>query len=102
MGRKKLELKFVRIGFENDEQIELIKTAAARRGIGFHLFVRLALSEIAKNVMARPPDKIFGQIDPHEELKRSRAREKAAKASNARWSKYRARMEAAAKEDPAA
>jgi hypothetical protein len=43
------------------EEHERIRIAAARRGCGFNLFVRLASSLAAKNAMEIPPDKVLGR-----------------------------------------
>jgi hypothetical protein len=43
------------------EEHERIRIAAARRGCGFNLFVRLASSQAAKNAMEIPPDKVLGR-----------------------------------------
>jgi predicted HicB family RNase H-like nuclease len=50
----------VRIRFSADEH-ERIRIAAARRGCGFNMFVRLASSQAAKNAMEIPPDKVLGR-----------------------------------------
>jgi hypothetical protein len=43
------------------EEHERIRIAAARRGCGFNLFVRMASSLAAKNAMEIPPDKVLGR-----------------------------------------
>jgi predicted HicB family RNase H-like nuclease len=43
------------------EEHERIRIAAARRGCGFNLFVRLASSQAAKNAMEIPPDTVLGR-----------------------------------------
>jgi hypothetical protein len=50
----------VRIRFSAEEH-ERIRIAAARRGCGFNLFVRMASSLAAKNAMEIPPDKVLGR-----------------------------------------
>lgn len=47
----------VRIFFESQEQIDAVKIAAARRGLGFSLFTRLAALSIAEKVMNTPLEK---------------------------------------------
>lgn len=48
------------IRFENEDQIELIKKAAARRGLSFVAFVRMACIHVAGRVIALPPETILG------------------------------------------
>jgi hypothetical protein len=52
----------VRIHFDSPEQVELIKWAAARRGIGFNAFVRWICIGAAKKIMAAPPEDLIGRF----------------------------------------
>jgi len=62
---QKVKEKDVRIRFESAEQVELIKAAAARRGLGFNAFVRLICAGAAKHVMRDPPEDVLGRyVEP--------------------------------------
>jgi hypothetical protein len=51
---------FVR--FENHEQLDLIKQAAARRGLSVGRFLRLAGLRVAAEAIAAPPDPLLGEV----------------------------------------
>jgi hypothetical protein len=51
----------IRLQYENLEEVDLIKEAAARRGIGFGLFQRMICLGAAKHVLAAPAEPVLGQ-----------------------------------------
>lgn len=52
----------VRVRFASHEQLELIKAAAAKRGISRDLFIQRVLQASAQAVMALPPDPVIDRI----------------------------------------
>jgi uncharacterized protein (DUF1778 family) len=58
-SKKYAPVKIVR--FESEDQVELVKSAAERRGLSFTAFVRMACVSAARKAMAAPPDPILGR-----------------------------------------
>lgn len=56
----------IRVRFANQEQIELIKTAAARRGLGFNFYLQSVLQAVSQQVMAAPLSTSLGQLSQSE------------------------------------
>jgi hypothetical protein len=50
------------IQFADQEQLDLVKRAAARRGLSFSAFVRWACSGVAIKVMATPAEPALGDL----------------------------------------
>lgn len=76
MPRKKLQPKpagfvGVRLRFTAAE-LNVIRTAAANRGLGFNTFVRLVSAGVAKRILAEtPPEELVGRfLDPDSVLLR--------------------------------
>jgi hypothetical protein len=52
----------VRVRFASHEQLDLIRNAAAKRGIARDLFIQRVLQAAAQAVMVLPPDPVIERI----------------------------------------